>query len=144
MYNVGTLLIKKYAEISCGSPEDCRLHYIDEGKVGITLGLPSEPYQLSVIIDHGRMTQLEVTPNLRVDDSTHRPDYEKSRRYVCDLGIITSQTDRATLVRAFHLFDSLLTSLAFPESGPVGLDFDRSELRSFLDQRFGLPRRHLN
>jgi hypothetical protein len=144
MYNVGTLLIKKYAEISCGSPEDCRLHYLDEGKVAVTLGLPSEPYQLCVWIDHGRVTQLEVTPNLRVDDTTHRPDFQKSRRYVCDLGVMTSQEDRSTLVRAFHLFDSLLASLAFPESAPVGLDFDRSELRSFLDQRFGLPRRHAN
>ncbi len=142
MYNVGTLLIKKYAEISCGSPEDCRLHYLDEGKVAVTLGLPSEPYQLAAIIDHGRVTQLEVTPNLRVDDTTYRPDYQKSRRYQCDIGVMTSQTDRAILVRAFHLFDSLLASLVFPESAPVGLDFDRSELRAFLDQRFGLPRPH--
>lgn len=144
MYNFGTLLIRKYSEISCGSPEDCRLHYIGEGKVGVTLGLPSEPYQLSLVISHGRVTQLEVTPNIREGDSRHRPDYERSRRYVCDLGVITAQHDRATLVRAFHLFDSLLTSLAFPESAPVGLDFDRSELRAFLDQRFGLPRPHLN
>lgn len=144
MYNVGALLIKKYAEISCGSPEDCRLHYLDEGKVAVTLGLPSEPYQLCAWIDHGRVTQLEVTPNLRVDDTTHRPDYQKLRQYVCDLDVMTSQADRAILVRTFHLFDSLLTSLAFPESAPVGLDFDRSELRYFLDQRFGLPRRHTN
>ncbi|MEY4701867.1 MAG: hypothetical protein RL326_2054, partial [Pseudomonadota bacterium] len=144
MYNVGTLLIKKYAEISCGSPEDCRLHYLDEGKVALTLGLPSEPYQLAVVIDHGRVTQLEVTPNLRVNDTTYRPDYQKSRRYQCDIRVMTSQADRAIIVRAFHLFDSLLANLAFPESAPVGLDFDRSELRAFLDQRFGLPRPHTN
>jgi hypothetical protein len=142
MYNIGTLLIKKYAEISCGSPEDCRLHYLDEGKVAVTLGLPSEPYQLAALIDHGRVTQLEVTPNVRVDDTTYRPDYQKSRRYQCDISVMTSQADRGILVRAFHLFDSLLASLAFPESAPVGLDFDRSELRAFLDQHFGLPRPH--
>jgi hypothetical protein len=143
MYNVGTLFIKKYAEISCGSPEDSRLHYLEEGKVAVTLGLPSEPYQFALVMDHGRVTQIEVTPNVRVDDTRYRPDFQKSRRYVSNLAVMASREDRAIIVRAFHLFDALLANLAFPESAPVGLDFDRSELRSFLDQRFGLPRRHI-
>lgn len=143
MYNIGTLFIKKYAEISCGSPDDCRLHSVGDGKVAVTLGLSSEPYQLSLLIDHSRVTRMEVTPNLRVNDTTYRPDYEKSRRYECALSVMTSQEDRSTLIRAFHLFDSLLSSLSFSGSGAVGLDFDRSELRSFLDRHFGLPRRHI-
>jgi len=144
MYNLGTLLIKKYSEISCGSPDDSRLHYIAHGRVGVTLGLSSEPYQLSVIIDAGRARRLEVTPNLKVNDTTYRPDYDKSRRYECDLSIMASQQDRATLIRSFHLFDALLSSLSFSGTGAIGVDFDRSELRSFLDQMFGPPRRHLN
>lgn len=144
MYSVGTLLIKKYSEISCGSPDDCRLHYISHGRVGVTLGLSSEPYQLSVIIDGGRVRRLEVTPNLKVNDTTYRPDYEKSRRYECDLSIMASQEDRSTLIRSFHLFDALLSSLSFSATGAIGVDFDRSDLRSFLDRMFGPPRRHLN
>lgn len=144
MYNVGTLLIKKYSEISCGSPDDCRLHYIDHGRVGVTLGLSSEPYQLSIIVDSGRVRRLEVTPNLRVNDTTYRPDYDKSRRYECDLSVMASQEDRATLIRSFHLFDGLLSSLSFSGTGALGVDFDRSDLRLFLDRMFGPPRRHIN
>ncbi len=144
MYNVGTLFIKKYSEISCGNPDDCRLHSVGEGRVSVTLGLTSEPYQLTLLIDHGRVTRIEVTPNVRLDDTTYRPDYDRSRRYECGLSVMASQEDRSTLVRAFHLFDSLLSSLSFSGSGAVGVDFDRSELRSFLDRHFGHPRRHIS
>ncbi len=139
MYTLGAILIKKYSEISRGSPEDCRLHYIGEGAVKVTLGIPSDPYQLNVVIRDQHVTRLEITPNLRVDESTYRADYENSRHYICDLRVRDSRADRGTLIEAFQLFDSLLTSADNSKSDPVILDFDRSKLRAFLDRRFGPP-----